>query len=264
MCALAAAACGPTTADDDIASSTSTAQTTDESASATSASPESSEGGADSSTGTSSVPACDEPSAPDIALEVTGVDDQNGSFVFLSSCIVQELGIGDVSDFVAFDCQPPRGESVALRLSFMNTVVPLPSSIAVGDIVDVAFVGAAEYGDRWLTLRHPEGRLLLGISAAAGPTIPVDGAPSDVFAPLQIESIGDRCAPGPGNCFALGEPAVLRFTLDGEMLELEPFHAGSLGELTVHAGDSWLSDPDSTYECDGPSDDRMRFIVDAP
>jgi len=190
--------------------------------------------------------------------------EQTGSFVFQSSCTVDDVQYGDVVDELSLECRPRGTDTVAVRIAFTNAAVLLPTSLVVGADVDVAFIGAAEYGDRWLTLRHPEGRLLLGISAAASTTIPVDGAPSDVFAPLQVTPIGDRCAPGPGSCYALGEPAVLQFALDDASLELEPFQAGSVGDFTVHAGDSWLSDATSVYSCDGPSDNRVRFIVGVP
>lgn len=55
-------------------------------------------------------------------------------------------------------------------------------------------------------------------------------------------SRGEFCLKGQVSCSALGEPAVLQFS------------TGDDGAHAVHAGASWLSDPESDDQCDGPTE----------
>jgi hypothetical protein len=198
----------------------------------------------------------------DVSLTVSGLE-WSGSIWFEASCTVTEIEQDLEQDAVRFDCQPERGEVVPLRVAYSNAVVTVPNSLVVDDVVDIAYAAAEdEEAGQWLAVRDQDDqRVVIAIVIGGSVRPSADGAPADLFEPIGIGPFGGRCDPGPGVCYALGEPAVLRFMIVNDAAEIEPLSTGTLLDYTIHGGDSWLSDETSEYSCDGPTDDRVRFIM---
>ncbi|MCY1004386.1 hypothetical protein OV079_02145 [Nannocystis pusilla] len=266
------AACGPKTpggeteggsGDTSGEGSTSTA-TTDgveptTSASTTSASTTGEATGESETTGPAGM--CPAPQVPDVMFDVSGFADDFQGHV-QASCTVQSVSLGDVSDAVTLACDVD-GSDVEVVVSFTNAAVQLPEGLQQLDApVTLRYVRADyEYRGDWLALGDFRDVLLLGLAAGSSalPFVEGEGQIDDIFAPVSVEALGGLCPKGQGSCFALGEPAVLRFSSGDDSLEAFPLQVGKIGPYAVHTGASWLSDPESAYACDGPSDDWAAF-----
>jgi hypothetical protein len=262
------AACGPKTPGGDTESgsgegSTSTATTGDgeptTSASTTSASTTSEATGESETTGPEAM--CPAPQTPDVMFDVVGFAEDFQGHV-QASCTVAGASLGDVSDAVTLACDVD-GTGVEVTVSFTNAAVQLPEGLQELDApVTLHYVRADyEYRGDWLALGDFRDVLLLGLAAgnSALPFVEGEGQITGMFAPVSVEALGGFCPKGQGSCFALGEPAVLRFASGDDSLEAFPLQAGKVGPYAVHAGASWLSDPESAYQCDGPGDDWAAF-----
>ncbi|WAS96606.1 hypothetical protein [Nannocystis punicea] len=206
---------------------------------------------------------CPEPQTPDVMFEVAGfADDFQGHIE--ASCTVKGASLGDVSDAVTLSCDVD-GTDVEVTVSFGNAAVQLPEGLQQLDApVTLRYVRADyEYRGDWLALGDFRDVLLLGLASgnSALPFVEGEGQIGDMFAPVSMLALGGFCPKGQGSCSALGEPAVLRFSHNDVALEVFPLQAGQIGPYAVHAGASWLSDPESAYQCDGPTDDRAAFAL---
>lgn len=215
---------------------------------------------------TGPVAMCPEPQVADVMFDVVGFADDFQGHV-QASCTVKGASLGDVSDAVTLACDVD-GSDVEVTVSFTNAAVQLPEGLQQLDApVSLRYVRADyEYRGDWLALGDFRDVLLLGLAAGNSPLpfVEGEGQLDDLFAPVAIEALGGLCPKGQGSCFALGEPAVLRFSSGDDSLEAFPLQAGKIGPYAVHAGASWLSDPESAYECDGPSDDWAAFGLARP
>ncbi len=252
---LLAGGCGSAGSDDDGGDAASDVASTDagETASDGSSGVDATSTGADTG-----ADAC-VPEVGDVSLAVTGLD---ATMWFEAPCMVAALEPGADEDAIAFDCETET-ELVMVRVAFGNEVVAMPNSLVIGDRIDLAYaVASNETPGQWLTVRDQDDQRTV-IAAAIGASVQpsVGGAPADLFDPIGIGPFGGVCEPGPGTCFALGEPAMLRFMLDNDATEVAPFSSGTLAGYTIHAGSSWLADADSEYGCDGQTDTRVAFIL---
>lgn len=204
---------------------------------------------------------CPASQVPDVTFDVAGFEDDFQGHV-QASCTVQGASLGDASDAVTLACDVD-GSDVEVVVSFTNAAVQLPEGLQqLAAPVTLRYVRADdEYHGDWLALGDFRDVLLLGLAAgnSALPFVEGEGQIDDMFAPVSVEALGGLCPKGQGSCFALGEPAVLRFSSGDDSLAVFPLQAGKIGPYAVHAGASWLSDSESAYACDGPSDDWAAF-----
>lgn len=212
------------------------------------------------------VPACPEPETLDVSLMVSGLGpDFQG--LFEARCTVTALELTDIYDGATLDCLSADGQQTSVAFAYTNSAVLLPAQVQVGAQVGLAYARAAyELRGEWLTLRNTDERLLLGVAAGGYPypVLSEEGTLDEFYQPLTIETVGGVCPKGPGSCFELGEPAALRFELDGATLEVLPLQVESLDPFSLHAGASWLPDLESPYQCDGQSDEWAAFVAGVP
>jgi hypothetical protein len=200
---------------------------------------------------------------PEVMFEVGGfADDFQG--LIEAPCTVKGASLGDVSDAVTLACTV-ENKFVDVTVTFGNAAVLLPEALQELDAAVLLRYARAdyEYVGRWLAIVDPDQELLLGLAAGntAIPFVPGEGMITNMFAPVTMVELGGFCPKSQGTCSALGEPAVLQFTAGDATQEVFPRQAGQVGPYAVHAGDSWLSDPDSAYECDGSTDDFAAFVL---
>ncbi|PCC68132.1 hypothetical protein SAMN02745121_04523 [Nannocystis exedens] len=212
---------------------------------------------------TGPVAMCPAPQTPDVMFDVVGFPEDFQGHV-QASCTVKGASLGDGSDAVTLSCDVD-GTDVEVAVSFDNAAVQLPEGLQQLDApVSLRYVRADyEYRGEWLAIGDFRDVLLLGLAAGSSalPFVEGEGQIGNMFAPVSVEELGGFCPKGQGSCFALGEPAVLRFSSGDDTLEAFPLQAGQLGPYAVHAGASWLSDSESEYQCDGPSDDWAAFAL---
>lgn len=208
--------------------------------------------------------ACPDAVVANVELEIDGIEVVYELHTTMP-CTVTTVGSEADRDTVALQCDD-EGTPLAVTIALGNDVVRLADLLAVEDVLVFDFAAAAyEYSGRWFTLRR-DGELRVGV-AAGGTAVPYlsdEGSLDGFFSPLRLGSEGGHCPPGPGSCFALGEPAAVEITHDGvpEPVQVLPFQSDTIEGYSIHAGDSWLS-IDSEYSCDGSNDDRVRVAFGA-
>lgn len=267
---LAAAACGPKTPSGETDGDASTGTVTTGDAEPTSSTSASTTTEGDETTGASEtgepLPMCPAAQTPEVMFAVEGFGDEFQGHV-RASCTVEGGSIGDAMDAVELACDVD-GTEVQVAVRFLNAVVTLPAALQQPEApVSLRYVRADyEYRGEWLALGDFRDVLLLGLAAGNSPLpfVEGEGQIQDMFAPVTVEAQGGFCPKGQGSCFALGEPAALQFSSGDDMTEVLPLQAGALGPYAIQAGSSWLSDPESEYQCDGPGDDWAAFALARP
>jgi len=201
------------------------------------------EASSSSTTGDAPLSVCDpQPDGPRLPLLIEALaGDPTGHIELVDDCQVDAVDTQDGLLEVSFACAMGP-----FRVSLTTPTVP---DLQVQDAVELSlFVDSPWWSNAYVKVMR-DGELAL--AAMAGEALPGGSTsypPEDFFAPLGLELLTDVCdaepAPDDGTGFLGGDPCTqdrrlaITFALEGDSTTVFDRNAGSIGDLSVHVGET--------------------------